>query len=181
MMTKAIRLKLNWERELPPNSPERKLVSDIMVEQVAPRSYRPLLAKLKNKLVNMREDGTFVPTFVQSVKYEASSGTLAYVYQQKPMKSARATILGYVANQQIKGREYENVAWYNVNTGKLHGKLEVGPSAAAAHGDPRKVTQKKPDNKNNQFATGSNRQLIRERKGEQAYPKPHRNIATFYN
>ncbi len=92
MMTNAIRLKLNWERELPPNSPERKLVSLIIVEQVAPRSYRPLLAKLKNELVNMRENGTFVPTFVQTVKYEANSGTLAYVYQQKTIKSGKATI-----------------------------------------------------------------------------------------
>ena len=181
MMTNAIRLKLNWERELPPNSPERKLVSLIIVEQVAPRSYRPLLAKLKNELVNMRENGTFVPTFVQTVKYEANSGTLAYVYQQKPMKSVRATILGYVANQQIKGREYENVPWFDVNTGKLHGNLEVGLSAVAAHGDPRKVAQRIKDNKNNQFATGANRLLIRERKGEQAYPKPHKNTATPRN
>ena len=175
MMTNAIGLKLNWERELPPNSPDRKLVSLIIVEQVAPRAYRPLLAKLKNELVNMRENGTFVPTFVQTVKFEASSGTLAYVYQQKPTKTTRATILGYVANQKIRGREFENVAWFDVNTGKLNGEIKVGLSAAAAHGDPRQVAHK------NQFATGANRLLIRERKGEQTYPKPHKNIATPRN
>ena len=92
MVRNAIRMKINWERELSPNSPERKLASLIIVEQVAPRSYRPLLAKLKNDLVNMRENGPFVPTFVQTVKYEANSGTLAYVYQQKTIKSGKATI-----------------------------------------------------------------------------------------
>jgi len=173
MMTNAIRLKLNWERELPPNSPERKLVSLIIVEQVAPRSYRPLLAKLKNELVNMRENGTFVPTFVQTVKYEANSGTLAYVYQQKPMKSVRATVLGYVANRPLEGREFKNVPWYDTRTGQLQGRFNERPGASAANGAIRKTAQSRPDNKHPQFASGSNKQPIIERGGgdsQHTYP-----------
>ena len=46
---------------------------------------------------------------------------------------------------------------------------------------PERWLRRKQTNKNNQFATGANRLLIRERKGEQAYPKPHKNIATSRN
>ena len=46
MVRNAVRMKLNWERELPPNSRDRKSVSSIIIEQVAPRSFIPLLSKL---------------------------------------------------------------------------------------------------------------------------------------
>ena len=180
----AIRMKLNWERELPLNSRDRKSVSSIIIEQVAPRSFTPLLSKLRSNLVSMREEGRASTSFVQNIRYEASSGTLAYIYQERTVKPTRATVLGYVANRPLEGREFENVPWYDTRTGQLQGRFNERPGAAAANGAKRKTAQRKPDNKHPQFASGSNRQPIIERGGgdsQHTYPEPHREPATPHN
>jgi len=117
MVRNAIRMKLNCERELPPNSQDRKSVSSFIIEQVAPRSFTPLLSKLRFNLVSMREEGRASTSFVQNIRYEASSGTLAYIYQERTVKPTRATVLGYIANRPLEGREFENVPWYDTRTG----------------------------------------------------------------
>ena len=158
-------MKLNCERELPPNSQDRKSVSSFIIEQVAPRSFTPLLSKLRFNLVSMREEGRASTSFVQNIRYEASSGTLAYIYQERTVKPTRATVLGYIANHPLEWGEFENVPWYDTRTGQLQGRFNEGPSAAAANGAIRKTAQRKPDNKYLQFASGSNRQPIIERGG----------------
>ena len=169
----AIRMKLNWERELPPNSRDRKSVSRIIIEQVAPRSFTPLLSKLRSNLVSMREEGRASTSFVQNIRYEVSTGTLAYIYQERTVKPTRATVLGYVANRPLEGREFENIPWYDTRTGQLQGRFNERPGASAANGTIRKTAQSRPYNQHPQFASGSNRQPIIERGGrdsQHTYP-----------
>ena len=108
----------------------------------------------------MREEGRTSTSFVQNIRYEASSGTLAYIYQERTFKPTRATVLGYVANRPLEGREFDNVPWYDTRTGQLQGRFNERPSAAAATGAIRETDQRKPDNKHLQFASGLNIQPI---------------------
>ena len=184
MMKNAITMKTDWARELPPNSQEKRMISNIMVEEVIPQEYQPLLKKLRSILVNLRENEERPATFIQKVRYNAATATLAVTYQRRNENSPGYRILGYVSNKEIEEREFREVPWYNVNTGELHGHLERGLSAAAT-GAIRKRTTEKMVNKHEQtVATGANKLPIRRGRdgaNDYKYPEPHKIPASPIN
>ena len=163
LMKKAIKMKIDWANEYPSNSQERRLISNIMIEEAVPRVYRSFLMKLRADLVNQREDGKPSTTFIQKVEYDSAMGTLAVIYQHKTNNTAGFKVLGYVANQALKKQEFQDVPWYDTNTGELHGRVGEGPSAAALGAD-RRQARKRTDYKPKQVATGANKQPYRKEK-----------------
>ena len=160
LMEKAINMKIDWANEYPSNSQKRRLINNIMIEEVVPRVYKPFLAKLRADLVNQREEGKPLTTFVQNVKYDSAMATLAVIYQHKTNNTAGFKVLGYVANRALKTREFQDVPWYDTNTGELHGQVGEG-SSAAAPGAIRKQARRRTDDKPEQVATGAKKQPYR--------------------